>query len=744
MNIATKLMRGLRDVLVRPSTYIALAIGLVLLVVRFDDSPVVEGVRMRLFDSYQKLWPRVDANPPVVIADIDEKSLKQIGQWPWPRTVIADLVTRLREMGVVVIGFDIVFAEADRMSPAAFAKGTRNLPAPVVEALSELPDNDRVLSKAMIRAPVVIGQASSNDVRYRFKDKKFRQPQPARLGGDPRPHLPEALGLVRNVPQLEKAARGKGIFSLDVERDGIIRRVPTLFSIDGKIFPSLPIEILRVAARGKNYAVQTYLERGGGIAKVQTAGIWVPTDRRGRMWIRFREWSAATHLSIADILSGDISPDQVKGKIVLVGTSAVGLLDIKRTPLNDQIPGVDIHAQALENIIAQDFLTRPLILEAVELISIAFAALGFILVIPLLGPMWTLLIYGIVSVGYIANSIYLFREYGLLLDATYPVAAALILFSYLTFANFAREERQRRQIRDAFSHYLSPAMVDELANDPDRLKLGGEAREMTILFSDIQGFTGLSEKYDAATLTTIINKLLTPLSNEILDGNGTIDKFMGDCIMAFWNAPIQDPNHARDACIVALKMAKAMDPINERLHREMAEEGHEFNGVKVGIGVNTGIVCVGNVGSDQRFEYSVLGDDVNLASRLEGQTRTYRVDIVLGEATVNHVPDMAHVELDLIVVKGKTKPVRIFALLGDEEMASDIRFKELKSHHDLMVASYRTQDWNVARNAIKTGLKTAEEFGVSNLYYMYLARIDEYEKDTPGDDWDGVYRPTTK
>ena len=744
MNTVQKIWQGFKDVLIRPSTYIALMIGLVLLGIRFDDSPVIEGVRMRLFDSYQKLWPREDDNPPVIIADIDEKSLEVIGQWPWSRTIIAELVTELKEMGAVVIGFDIVFAEADRMSPSAFARGTKNLPAEIADALAEMPDNDRILSKAFVRAPVIAGQATSNDERYRLNGEKIRQPQPARLGGDPLPFLPQAEGLIRNVLPLEKSARGKGIFSLDVERDGIIRRVPTLFAIDGKLYPSLPIEMLRVAARGKNYAVQAYQERGGGISRVQTAGIWIPTDRRGRMWIKFRKWNASTHLSISDILSRDIPPERVRGKIVIVGTSAIGLLDIKRTPLNDQIPGVDVHAQALENILAQDFLVRPLVLEAIELLSVALAVLGFVLVIPLLGPLWTLLIYGAVSVSYVATSIYLFREHGWLLDATYPVFAALILFSYLTFANFAREERQRRQIRHAFSHYLSPDMVDELTKDPDRLKLGGEAREMTILFSDIQGFTGLSEKYDAATLTTIINKLLTPLSNEILEGKGTIDKFMGDCIMAFWNAPLQDPNHARDACHVALKMAAAMDPINKRLQAEMEEEGHEFNGVKVGIGINTGIVCVGNVGSDQRFEYSVLGDDVNLASRLEGQTRTYRIDIVIGEATAKQVPEMAHVELDLIIVKGKTKPVRIFALVGDQDIASDIRFKELKSHHDLMVASYRTQDWEVARQAIKAGFEAAEEFGISNLYLMYNARIEEYEAFPPGDDWDGVYRATTK
>jgi len=320
----------------------------------------------------------------------------------------------------------------------------------------------------------------------------------------------------------------------------------------------------------------------------------------------------------------------------------------------------------------------------------------------------------------------------------------LLVYGLLSFINYAREEAQRRQIRTAFGQYLSPEMVDRLAQDPGMLKLGGENREMTLLFCDVLGFTSLSEKYDAESLTGLINRLLTPLTDTILRAHGTIDKYMGDCVMAFWNAPMENREHARDGCRAALAMIQRLADLNAELRQEADQQGDDFAPLKVGIGVNTGVCCVGNMGSEQRFDYSVIGDDVNLASRLEGQTRLYHVRIVIGEKTLAQVADMAALELDVIRVKGKTIPAKIYALLGDEEVARGPQFAALRQAHEAMLSAYRAQDWDAARAALERSRAKADGFDLDELYQTFAERIDDYQANPPGEDWDGVYQATTK
>jgi len=303
---------------------------------------------------------------------------------------------------------------------------------------------------------------------------------------------------------------------------------------------------------------------------------------------------------------------------------------------------------------------------------------------------------------------------------------------------------QTKFIRNAFSHYLSPAMVEKLADDPAFLKLGGDQRDMTLLFCDVRGFTTISEQFDATGLTALINKLLTPLTNVVMKHQGTVDKYMGDCIMAFWNAPMDVPDHHRLACLCAMEMIDEIAPLNERLEKEALDEGRKHIPLKVGIGLNSGEAVVGNMGSDQRFDYSVLGDCVNMAARFEGQTKGYGVDIIIGEETNVQSPGLATFEIDLIQVKGKTIGVPIFVLLGDESVAESEDFKKLKSCVDDMIKNYRAQNWEKAKACLQDGRDNIKDFRIAGLFDLYVERIAEYEEEPPAADWDGVFIATTK
>ncbi|MFQ5955730.1 MAG: adenylate/guanylate cyclase domain-containing protein, partial [Kiloniellales bacterium] len=477
---------------------------------------------------------------------------------------------------------------------------------------------------------------------------------------------------------------------------------------------------------------------------VFVAGAWIPTDRHGQVWVRYARRDPSRFVSAKDVLAGTLAAGAVANKLVLVGTSAAGLHDLRATPLGEVVPGVEIHMQLLETILTQSHLVRPNYTVTVELAVILMAGLLLVILVPTHGAYWTMGLNIAVTGALGGASWYLFSQQGVLLDAAYPAVATFAVYGLLSFTNYAREEAQRRQIRTAFAHYLSPEMVDRLARDPDMLKLGGENREMTLLFCDVHGFTSISEKYDAESLTRLINRLLTPLTDTILKAHGTIDKYMGDCIMAFWNAPMENKEHALDACRAALSMIRRLVDLNAELEKEAAEQGQDFSPLKVGIGLNTGVCCVGNMGSEQRFDYSVIGDHVNLTSRLEGQTRTYRVPIVIGEATRQQAGDMAALEIDLIRVKGKAVPARIFALLGDEELAASPRFAALSQAHEAMLTAYRAQDWRSAREALEASREYSDGLEIGGLLNMYEERIDSYEADPPGQDWDGVYLATTK
>ena len=720
---------------------LALLIGLAAF--RIADPAPVEELRVRTFDTFQLIDPRVKTARPVTIIDIDEKSLANLGQWPWPRTRIADLVANLTRLGAVVIGFDIVFAEPDRLNPDVAADTIRNLDEETRAKLRTLPSNDQIFADAMRHSRVVLGESGLPYVLSEF-DNTLPVTGLAMLGEQPQPFLVDFPGLLRNVHVLEQAAAGRGLFTIKPERDGIIRRVPMMMQAQGATMPSLSFEILRVATGTDTIFIKS---DKAGIKSIAVKGFEVPTDRNGQLWVHFARRDPSIYVSAADVLEGRVAPERIARKLVLIGTSAVGLLDLKTTPIDPVMPGVEVHAQVLESALTRVVLSQPNYGIVVELCAAIVLGVLVIAFAPLFGPISLVAVGALFASLLVGTSWYFYWQHRLLIDFTYPLLSTTAIYLTLIFSSFVREQAQRRQIRSAFSQYLSPALVEQLAQSPEKLVLGGEEREMTIMFSDVRGFTTISESYkhDPQGLTALMNRFLTPLTNAILARKGTIDKYMGDAIMAFWNAPLDDKEHQLNACEAAVDMLERIDALNKQREIEAQEGGHTYIPLNVGVGLNTGVCVVGNMGSDLRFDYSVLGDSVNLASRLEGQSKEYGFPVIVGSKTALAVKDkFAILELDFIMVKGKKEPEVIYAIAGREDTAHSGRFQRLRNLTIEMLACYRSRDWEGALEAIERGRKTDDAGALELLYNLYEARIRGYQKNPPPEDWNGAFALLTK
>jgi adenylate cyclase len=720
---------------------LALLVGLAVL--RIADPAPIEELRVRTFDTFQLIEPRVKTAKPVVIVDIDEKSLAKLGQFPWPRTRIADLVANLTRLGAVVIAFDIVFAEPDRLNPKAAADAFRNLDEETRAKLRALPSNDQIFADAIGRSRVVLGESGLPHVISDLDDT-LPLTGLAMLGEAPQPFLLDFPGLLRNVPVLEKAAAGRGLFTIKTERDGIVRRVPILLQAQGVTMLSLSLEMLRVAT-----GTDTIFTKAdhAGIKSIAVKGFEIPTDRNGQLWVHFAHHDPSIYVSAADVLEERVAPEMIARKLVLIGTSAVGLLDVKTTPLDPVLPGVEVHAQVLESALTRAVLSQPNYAIALELCAALVLGILVIAFAPGLGPVALVGIGALFATVLIGASWYFYMQYRLLIDFTYPLLSTTAIYLTLIFASFVREQAQRRQIRSAFDQYLSPALVEQLAQSPERLVLGGEEREMTIMFSDVRGFTTISESYknDPQGLTALMNRFLTPLTNAILARKGTIDKYMGDAIMAFWNAPLDDKEHQLNACEAALDMLERIDTLNDQREIEAKEGGYPFIPLNVGIGINTGVCVVGNMGSDLRFDYSVLGDSVNLASRLEGQSKEYGFPIIVGSKTALAAKaKFAILELDFIMVKGKKEPEVIYAVIGREDVAQSGHFQFLRNLMIEMLAYYRDRDWEGALAAIAHGRRSDDAHALAALCNLYETRIRAYQKNPPPPDWNGAYALLTK
>lgn len=719
---------------------VVLLLALVVLVRIADPVPIVR-LRLLGFDTFQLMAPRTyDPDLPVRIVDIDDASLERVGQWPWPRSVLAELTRKLAENGAAVIGYDIIMAEPDRPVADSIKRLPRSSAVDQVLAmLEQLPSGDEALAAAIGEAPVVLGFIGA--------DRKGALPLQragfAFAGDDPSQFVPAFPGAVASLPMLQEQGKGTGSLNWVPEHDQIIRRLPLLVRVADKIYPSLAAESIRVAQGASTIIVKSSGASGEeafgsktGVVAVRAGAMEIPTDGNGQVWIQFTPTDKRRFISAADVLEGKIDRSEIEGRIVLIGTSAAGLFDLRTTPLDAAVPGVEVHAQAIEQIVLGTHLRRPDFATGAELVVIVLFGALLAAVVYATGALLSAFV-GLAALAIaVGSSWFAYRGFGWLVDPVFPAISLIFLYISTTVYLYLRTEGERRRVRNAFSHYMAPSLVAELAADPSKLKLGGEMRLVTLMFCDVRGFTAISEKLDAEQVTRFLNRLLTPLSECIMDARGTIDKYMGDAIMAFWNAPLDDPDHALNACRSALAMLDCVERLNREWAEEAAAEGRVHVPVRIGIGINTALCCVGNLGSEHRFDYSVLGDGVNIASRLEGRSKEYGVPIVVGEATAAVVPQLGLLEVDYVSVHGRSEALHVFGLLGAEEWKVDPANRELQSRHDAMLAAFRSRRFDEAA-ALLVDARAAAGGKLAQLYDTYESRIAEFKVDPPPPDWDG-------
>jgi adenylate cyclase len=713
-----------------------------LVFLRFWDPAPVEIARNFYFDLLQRVHPHSAGGYHVVIVDIDDRSLREIGQWPWPRSLLAQLTRRLAQDGAAVIGFDMIFAEPDRLSPNRLAGLFPEDDRDIRRALLALPENDELFAAALKDSNAVLARGTLSAIsaaQTLESGQSLQKASFATIGGDPRQDLLRYVAALKNLSTLESAASGIGLLTVRPEHDGLIRRAPLLLTVGNEITPGLAVELIRTARKASSILVK---RDSAGVKSIVLAGVEIPADRDGQLWVSFSHHDPQRYISAADIFGGRIPADRIAGKIVIIGTSAAGLFDLKSTPFDRVIPGVEIHAQIVESILGGTTLNRPNFALGLET-SLAIA-IGVVLVIlaPLASALVNLLVGATLGATLIAGSFYFSAFDRYLIDVSYPLTSGFAVFLLLTFMNYVREERRRAQVRTAFSQYLSPELVEQLIREPERLVLGGETRELTVLFSDVRGFTAIAESFkdNPAGLTALMNRMLTSLSHPILTRRGTIDKYIGDAIMAFWNAPLDDSNHALNACEAALELMQRLDRLNFERQQEALQAGASVPAMQIGIGIATGLSVVGNMGSDMRFDYSVMGDSVNLASRLESLTAFYGLRILIASATVHRCSDkLAIIEIDRVRVKGKQEAEKIYSVLGGAAIAADEQFHLFNDSFQSMLSCYRAQAWEEASTHLAHCKAINYSGQLGTLLEMYAMRISGFRSSPPPQDWDGVF-----
>ena len=721
-----------------PTSLIGTLLVALLVVLHIVNPPAIESFRLKVFDSLQELYPRPPVSAvPVTIVDIDDHSLAAIGQWPWPRSIFAELLGRLGEMGAAVVACDILFPERDRYSPPVYAESLDGRDPKLAASLRTLPDNDVLMAGAMAERLVVLGVTGVGAEI----DSVVRKPKVTpviAMGEDPRQFLPELPGYVGATPVLSEAAAGLGLVTLTPDVDGIVRRVPLVGAVGGQLMPSLALEAIRIAIGAEKVFVRS---GAGGITGIVVGGVNIPVDAEGRAWVRYADANPDQYVRASDVLNGNLPPDRLEGHIVFIGASAAGLGDIKPAPIQGTMPGVEIQASLLQTLVSGSVLRRPS--DVVQLENLVMLVLGVALawIGPLLRAGYLPFLLGLAAIAGFGGTWYAFRYHQILVDGLYVAGSLAVLLFWLAMARYVREESRRRTIRAAFSRYLSPVMVDRLTTSARALNLGGERRELTVLFSDIRGFTTLSERFedDPVGLTELLTRYFTAMSATIQDHSGTIDKYIGDAIMAFWNAPLAVEHHPRAACLAALRMREQLVELNAALAEEAAARGEAMSAIRIGIGLNTGVCFVGNMGSEQRFNYTVIGDPVNVASRIEGRCKTYGVDIVIGETTREAAPELAALELDRVRLLGKTTATGLYVLVGNETVARSERFEELAGEHAAMLAAYRGRDWATAMQKLRRCHHLGQSFHLGDFYEMYGVRIGLYMTDPPPAGWDGSF-----
>lgn len=688
-------MKTLSKILLSP--WLALITLVLTLTIRFENPAFVESIRLRYFDTLVTSKPVVNSDG-IAIVNIDDATLEKYGQWPFPRDKYSAIIQDIYNRGAGLVVFNVFMPDADR-----FGK-------------------DQFFASSIQAFPVILPQTATNDT-LKNNVKAFR-PGVSIIGDTGEQFTVNYKNIQANVKEINDNVAGAGVVNTFPELDGVVRRVPMLVSSEGLLYPSISLETLRVAAGDRSFQVKTS-EFGIEAVRIPKFGK-ITTDIWSRIWV---DWS---HRPTA--YSAIEPPTDFAGKIVIVGLTARGLNNPIATATGEQYPH-ELQAAVLDTLTSGTNITRVDWADGAELLATVIIAL-----ISLFLARWK---YGfIVVVGFIAVShyvvLYLFNTYGYLFDITAFIFSIALVYIHAYTVKFISELNQKLQIKKQFGTYLSPALVEKLQKNPELLTLGGESRELSIMFTDVRGFTGISEHYgkNVQGLTQIMNRYMTAMTAKIIENEGTLDKYIGDAQMAFWNAPLDDAQHAKNAVKTALQMLGNLEEFNN----EIAKEGVPAFGM--GLGINTDVVVVGNMGSNQRFDYTCLGDGVNLASRLEGQSKPYGVKIVLGTKTAEYVKDEYFVlELDCIAVKGKKEGVNIFTVLDTTH--KDGTWHTSKVHHNRMLELYRSQRFD---EAIKSCENLTNQFAgeMDHYYEAWIERCNEMKSMKLPTDWDGVHRAQTK
>ena len=685
------LTRGIKTVLLSP--WLALLTFSILFTIKLSEPYLVEATRLKFYDYIMLDTPKQSEQ--IVIANIGEKAIEKYGQWPFPRDVHAKIISDLYSRGAVLVGSTILMPEPDRFG------------------------GDSVLSDTLSHYPVILSQTVMSACSSSTTETHRRTGVAVIGDGQATEFLPQYPCVLSNVPALQGVAAGVGVTSTLPESDGVVRRVPLLATSDGEYYPAFALEMLRVAAGDPSY--QAKVNQTGVEALRIPSFETIKTDEYGRVFINPNYQFQSVEIG------KDPLPD-LKGKIVVLGVTAAGLSNPVATPSGAQYPH-QLQASILETLIKGDSVSIPNWAQLVDLAALLVLALSLIIISRL---KYSIVWIGLILGGYLYLPVYLFASKGILLDVTFNVIAVAIIYMHIYTVKFISEFLQKQQIKKQFGTYLSPDLVARLQRQPDLLKLGGESRDLSIMFTDVRGFTTISEHYgeDVQGLTSIMNRYMTVMTRAILENHGTLDKYIGDAQMAFWNAPLDNNKHALDAVRTAFQMLKDLETFNE----EITREGIPAFGM--GLGINTATVVVGNMGSDQRFDYTCLGDGVNLAARLEGQTKPYGVKLIVGPQTAESVGNVYQVvELDLIAVKGKKEPARIYTVLDVADSAGELLHKKF-------LELYRQGEWDAALNVTKA-LKRCWNEELNAYYAMMEERIETLKFEKPHE-WDGIYRATSK
>jgi adenylate cyclase len=622
-----------------------------------------ERLRLAGFDALQRSFPWNAPPTPVTVVDIDEASLAEYGQWPWPRTTLAALVERLRDLGAASIAFDMVFAERDGASPAA---AIEKLPLSAQDRLKTLgvafPDNDRIFADAIAKGGVTLGFALIAQPTARAVRPKASF---AIVGGDPQGEVPQFLGSVLNLAEFEAGASGLGGFSIVAGHDEIVRRMPLVALMSGQMAPSLALEALRVATGEETLRLRLNRAGAGGAVESMTLALGdaeIPLDRGGGLLLHHRSVGSTPSVSVAEVLG---EPDgstrsAIQNHIVFVGTSAAGLVDLRPTPLNPFEPGVNLHAAVAEQILANHFLQRPLTAPGYEMAAAVFGAAAVLACLSLFGLWAATAAAAALLIAAGLATITAFRSYGALLDPTGPMTMIAATYFVAILTSHFLANRRGTMLARAFSQYLSPDLVKALSKNPDQVRLGGEEREMTFLFTDLQGFTSFAEGIEPERLVLTLNAYLDGLCRIATDHGGTIDKIVGDAVHVMFNAPLTQPDHARRAIRAALEMSKFADDFAARQQSRSSAFG------TTRIGINTGRAIVGNFGGKARFDYTAHGDAINIAARLEAANKEFGTRILISKATREAAPDIAARPLGALTLRGKSAATEVFEPLAAE------------------------------------------------------------------------------